>query len=104
MAPEYSSVGLRVSQTWGIPARRPGTTDSLFAKQVQCYPAGLMGELSDVMHARKCSLVTGDGLGPREGWTGTFSLASNLCAFVHAILSLSFGLLNYKTRIVRPNL
>lgn len=81
MAPEFSSAGLGVSQTWGIPARRPGATDSLFAKQVLCHPAGVMGELDDVMHMGQCSLVTADGLWPRQAWIGTCSATSSLCVF-----------------------
>lgn len=100
MPPDYSSVGLGVSQTWGIPA-----TDSLFAEQVQCRPAGLMGELDDIMPVGQCSLVTGNGLWPRQAWSGTCSPTANLCAFVQATFVFEFWFLqleneNCKTYLV----
>lgn len=95
MNPLLFPCGLRVSQTWEIPARRPvlRKTDSLFAKQVQCHPAGLMGELDDVMHVGQCSLVTGDGVWSRQTGVGTCSPTSNLCTFVQAISVSEFHFL-----------
>lgn len=99
---------------WSDPDRREpallpikgghGTTGSSFANRVKCYPAGLMGEINDVMPVGQCSLVTRQwalaagrpGLEPR-------SSTSNLCTFVQPTPSLR-SLHHCKMRIIRPTL
>lgn len=110
-APSYVRVVLGDSQTGGsllcCPLRLggPGATGFSFANEVKCHPAGLMGELNEVMLVGQSILVTLEGLWWQVGLDGSPALPPLTCGCLfRPLLSLHFSFLNCKMRIITPTL